>query len=306
MKCNWIFISMFLVFVMIQCKSSFSQQYVPFPEANAYWTVHEHEIWVGINETYIYTVQGDTLFNNMSYKKVYQLNDTLEQDTIWKLHVCMRQDTINKRIFFIRNYLGENIEKLGYDFSIQLGDTVSLPAFAFLGYDTLFKYYYFEDSILLMNGEYRRAYWYSSISVLGYGLWVIEGIGENGGPFPYSYGDPSYIGELLCFRLDGQFIYGSEEDCDFDVNVDELLTYNKLGCYPNPANNFLNIDIPCTHAKFYDIVLINLLGNPVMKKSILPCDSSVQLDVSKIPGGCYFLLVRSDSYKYACKVIINH
>lgn len=129
-----------LIFLLIFPFIINAQQYHPFPEDNAFWTVLEYTQNYPTRETYIYTFNGDTTINNLSYKKVFQLNDKLDgQDTIWKLHVFMRQEVDNKKIFFIRHYLGETIEKLGYDFNPEIGDTISLPAFAYEEYDSLFK-----------------------------------------------------------------------------------------------------------------------------------------------------------------------
>ena len=76
----------FFVILISNSPISHSQEYVPFPEENVTWTVSEFNIQIGHMDTYIYTIQGDTLVEDKNYKKVYQLSDDVcSQDTIWFL-----------------------------------------------------------------------------------------------------------------------------------------------------------------------------------------------------------------------------
>ncbi|MDX9906698.1 MAG: hypothetical protein RBS55_08950 [Bacteroidales bacterium] len=291
--------------------TSNGQIYFPFPEENAYWTVFEYNQNLGMWDTYVYTITGDTAINDLAYKKIYQLNDTLEgEDTVWKFHACMRQEINNKRIFFIRSYLGETIEKLGYDFNVDIGDTISLPAFSYLEYDTLFKRLVTYDSVQLWNGEYRKHYFFASISESGYGLSVTEGISEYHSAFPnLLFWDTFHQSEVTCFRLNGEYLYGpapGPTDCDFTVQVKDLSLNNRIICSPNPSKGLIEIYFPEINTEVYDLLLINTLGIPVLDKHIVLTKSTLVLDVHDLPSSCYLMLIKSGHLFYTNKMIINH
>lgn len=290
--------------------TSKEQIYVPFPEEDANWTVAEFNQNMGFWDTYIYTINGDTIINELIYKKVYQLNDTLEgQDTIWKFHACMRQEVNNKKIYFIRSYLGETIEKLGYDFNVDIGDTISLPAFSYLGYDTLFRREVTTDSIQLWNGEFRKHYLFGTISDPGYALSVTEGIGESRSAFPnLLFFDAFHQSEVTCFKLNGEYLYGSAPeptDCDFTLKINELTMDEKVICYPIPVDRFLTINLPTTDSKVNDVLLFNTLGIYLDIKQMVSTESPFLLDLSQIPPGCYLLYIKSDNHLFYNKIIIN-
>ncbi|MFA4852940.1 MAG: T9SS type A sorting domain-containing protein [Bacteroidales bacterium] len=311
MKNNHLLIAFAIILGTILYEDLPAQQYHPFPEEDAFWTVAEFNQNLGIWDTYIYTINGDTTINGLVYEKVYQLNDTLEgQDTVWKFHACMRQEIDNKKVFFIRNYLGETTEKLGCDFNVNLDDTISLPAFAYLEYDTLFRRVVTDDSVLLWNGEYRKHYLFGSISDPGYDLSVIEGIGESRSAFPnLIYWDSFHQSEVTCFRLYGEYLYGAAPeptDCDFTLKINELSSDDKVICSPIPVDRFLTINLPKTNSKVYDVVLFNTLGISLDIKHMVSNESPFLLDVSEIPPGCYLLYIKSDNHIFFNKIIINH
>lgn len=300
-----------IMFALLVPFTSNGQNYVPFPEDNAFWTVYEFNQNLAIWDTYIYTIHGDTIINNQIYKKIYQLNDTLGgQDTIWKFHACMRQEVDNKRIFFIRSYLSETTEKLAYDFNASIGDTISLPAFSYAENDTLFERVITDDSVPLWNGEYRKHYLFGSISDPGYDLSVIEGVGESRSAFPnLIFWDSEHQSKVTCFRLDGEYLYGSAPEpteCDFTVRINELYSDAKIICSPIPADQYLKINLLKNDSEVYDVKLFNILGISLDIKHMVSNESPFLLDVSEIPPGCYLLYIKSDNHIFFNKIIINH
>ncbi|MEZ5199147.1 MAG: hypothetical protein R2764_23030 [Bacteroidales bacterium] len=64
----------------------------------------------------------DTLIGGLAYRKVYRTYDPDEQ--FWSfIDLLIREDIVNKQVF-LRNLIGE--EGLIYDFSLGVGDTVSI------------------------------------------------------------------------------------------------------------------------------------------------------------------------------------
>lgn len=104
-----------------------AQTYYPFPENNSFWTVVEYSIDKSTSYYYVelFEMDGDSVFNNLVYKKVYKLlKDENGIDTLASLHCLIRQDIDQKKVYFIRSYLNETTEKLGYNFNISIGDTL--------------------------------------------------------------------------------------------------------------------------------------------------------------------------------------
>ncbi len=312
---KWQSISIVLVisFILLS-KIPNAQEYHPFPEENAFWTVDE---FVGINwrEVYVYTIKGDTIINDLNYKKIYKLNDIPKRpDTLWILHSFMRQDVENKKVFFIRHYLGENTEKLGYDFNVTIGDTVMLPAFDYQNSgDSIFKVAEPTfDSIQLHNGEYRNIYFFIPIPILpgSLSLYVVEGVGEQRTPFPnLLFYDPFHQSELICHRVNGVYLYGSSpypDACDFTVNIEEIQEKNQVECYPNPISDMMTVFVPESD-EFMAIKIFDLNGRCILTKQQIPFSNShATFRLNGIPEGIYILQIHTNKSAYYSKIIKNN
>jgi hypothetical protein len=86
--------------------SSYSQLKHFFPDSNAYFSVSWMKFWF----------QGDTIIENMKYKKVYwQTHDSIADFKKTQYFAAMREDTIAKKfimfltIIIIRNLALKNI-----------------------------------------------------------------------------------------------------------------------------------------------------------------------------------------------------
>ncbi|MDD4991833.1 MAG: T9SS type A sorting domain-containing protein [Paludibacter sp.] len=72
-----------------------------------------------------------------------------------------------------------------------------------------------------------------------------------------------------------------------DVNTEiQNVNQPEIGIYPNPANDFININIPSNLDK-EKIKIYNYLGETV--KEFNPINSVERLDISNLPFGCYFV-----------------
>lgn len=164
--------------------------YIPFPEENAVWanlfysrTWWDNTINYGKEETNKYFFNGDTSINGKKYKKLY--NDITSvrfiYDTITTTEVvdtgiiysgAFRQSVSKKKVYFI--FKDEHEEKIIYDFSAKLGESVSLYTNRDIE-GTL----YCIDSILI-NERYHKIY-YIEVGNLLNAYTYIEGIGGING-----------------------------------------------------------------------------------------------------------------------------
>jgi len=291
-----------------------AQDYHPFPEENAFWTVVEFDQQIWEWETYIYTIKGDTVLNNTPYKKIYRLNDIPDSDdTLKLLHSFIRQEIENKKVYFIRHYMGETTEKLGYDFDVEIGDTVHLPAFdyenigdsVFVLIDPIF------DSTQLNNGEYRKNYFYNSIYPnIDLDPYVIEGIGTQRTPFPnLLFYDPFHQSTMYCLEVEGIHIYGDTTPfsfCGFTVGVSNYYQSTDFILYPIPVNDLLYISFPFHKDKTVSMQLFNGMGTYILGGNFNSFAKEYPIDVSFFPSGIYYLRILYDNNYLTKKIIINH
>ncbi len=309
-----------LFFALAFSFNTMAQTYHPLPEENAWWTVLEFDYLNWQYNDVIYTVDGDTVINNLNYKIVYRLDDyPTIYDTISTLHCFMRQSVEEKKIWFIRNYLDETQEKLGYDLSAKLGDTVSLPAFHFSNFDDSLFYLYSVDSVdMSFHGElneFRKRYVFVPIINQGSGLLIlyIEGIINIWSTFPnldtlMGY-DAFHQSTTECMQVDGTYYFGSkpyEENCGFLAVASDNLDFKKeLKVFPNPAFDLLTVELPDGFKQAELLTIYNTLGEIVMQKNISSSGNSFALDVSNLNTGLYFLKINSHTNNISVKLIVK-
>lgn len=81
------------------------------------------------------------------------------------------------------------------------------------------------------------------------------------------------------------------------ISTEELLSTN---IYPNPANGFVNIELPNEVVKA-DISIVDATGRIVLNTSVE--NNSTQVDVSALDMGTYFVRISADD-KFATKTLI--
>ncbi len=286
-----------------------AQTYFPLPTQNAYWTVYEWDENRLVYDDIVYTVDGDTLLNNLQYTKVYKLNDhPTIFDTIRTLHCFMRQDNEAKKIWFIRHYLGETTEKLGYDLSVNIGDTVSLPAFDYgnVG-DSI--YIRFECGyVTLNNGETRQQYCFGGST---HPIQFIEGVTGYNNTFPdrYSFWDPFHQTVSVCVEVEDYTIWTNGVDtnevaCGFKLVSITNPIYSQVEIFPNPANNYCLLDLPLI-INDTEVTLIDVLGKPVYNIHV-GATKQINIDLTRIPAGIYLIRVKITTHTFYNKLIVQH
>ncbi len=109
----------------------------------------------------------------------------------------------------------------------------------------------------------------------------------------------------------GKILIGASNATDYTINngkfyyyklqtstsVKDNLTENNISVYPNPAYNYLKIDISNTDA--LGIVIYNVAGQKVLSQNKI--DSAETIDISNLPKGSYLLKVKFTNNK--CRIV---
>ena len=99
------------------------KKYIPFPASNTYWVVHQFDEFNNLTDGWNWYIIGDTVINSFNYH-IY----AVDYDTSFSVFPPLirmygiRNDTINKKVF-VYEFNGK-FEKLLYDFSLSIGDTI--------------------------------------------------------------------------------------------------------------------------------------------------------------------------------------
>jgi len=335
MKKLFILLSSIIIFctLTVQGTSDKDYQYIPIPD-NHIWSV----------STQKFMTYGDTSIHNKEYLKVYCQNENIpfEFDISQASYYCaLRNDTLNKRVYtvypdlyppmYVYDYhyyshplfvATDTTEFLLYDFSLNVGDTVSI--YEYDGYD-IFKvkmkrveeiglFELFEDITysnadslqILENGEQRkrilmRIYdpYYQEYDN-GVTAWM-EGIGSIHG-LTRHFPDGLWIFSgglciLLCYANEDELLLSTtwniNDNCHRFVpaSINENGSNIELTIYPNPTTDFIRI-INMENINLYNcwIEIFDVSG----KRVLLQKYGDI-IDVSALNAGYYMLKVTSSN-----------
>src|ERR1044072_2275457 len=159
-----------VLFAIVVCNAlAFAQNYFPYPDSGAVWTVllESGNPTVPYQSSYAtYTLGGDTVIGAWTYKKITPNGQ-------WPERGALREDTINHRIYFAGDCMINYQDTLLYDFNLAVGDT----AYTDVGGDV-----YLVDNVdsVLIQGQYRKRMQLSS-QFGGMDEWIV-GIGSTNHP----------------------------------------------------------------------------------------------------------------------------
>ncbi len=273
--------------------SSYSQLNYFLPDSNSYFSVSPYKFWF----------QGDTIIYNKKYKKVFQQNgDSIADFNKATYYAAVREDTLNEKIYCIQN--DDGIERLISDFSLNVGDTVSVYSFWPFGSPRLVTVKIKSiDSILIYDKYRKRLNIDEAQGCLGEGESWIEGIGSTLGLFfPYSVVPDLGCTELLCVHINDTVVYQNPfyEDCYEDILLGIIETNQDfLEVYPTIVKDNLivvtrnNLHIP------YQYNILSTQGIKVENGSL----NANCIDVSFLKEGFYFIILYDKKNK--SKAYIN-
>ncbi len=218
-----------------------SQEYHPLIEEGNSWSVLYESSGPPSATTFTYAISGDTIINQIEYKKLYM--STQQEPNEWKLDWAVREED-DRKVYVWSFHLME--EWLMYDFAAAVGDTFTiLPANPNL--------YLVIDSITTteINQSERTKFW---LTIMENGTpspyepetWI-EGIGSNKGII--HSGSSAFIGAahwLTCKWENEELVYQNPEydSCYITTVSVEEMGVSRLHLFPNPATTQAWLQLP--------------------------------------------------------------
>jgi hypothetical protein len=254
-----------------------------------YYPVNTYE------RTEYFKIEGDSTINEINYKKVYNSRYPLYN---WYFDDCfIREDT--QRVYLLDEY---NQEKIIYDFSLDVGDTIRLQNM----FNQENDWIVYEIDSIEIEGIFRKQI---HLGLDGYccdDKWI-EGIGSilgltTSGNIVYDFAT-----QLLCAKRDSQIIY-SNPDYDTcyiyyvyefngirDVNTQTNKQLFKLS--QNPVFNELLIysDLEIYEYQLFDISGRLINSGQLHKNSII--------DINKLTKGFYIMVLYTKKNRIIAKMI---
>ena len=297
------------LFLFIANTAEIYAQYLPLLEDGKEWNY----LRGAGNSTFTdsVSIQGDTLINGIAYKRFVSANFSL--DSI----VFLREDTVARQVFFLR----DSVDLLLYDFSVSVGDTVSV----FTPYvdagelmDTIPIHCRVTkiDTIMDLLNVPRKQFWLlpyldntpPGIGVLYTPRWV-EGVGGLFGFVP-TVSNTSISSEftLLCAWNNGIQYYQVDwrDSCYYHhIGIDTYSDRNNaIKLYPNPAHSTVTFEMDDVQSYIKSLSLYDLRGREVMTHQVH--GRSVQIDISAYASGLYTArLLDSNGAVYVKKLIVD-
>lgn len=241
-----------------------------------------------VHTEYVY-FDGDSIFNEKTYKKVYFYKDELHLERFFA--GLIREE--NKKTYFApyKISLGTLLEEsFLYDFSLEEGDMFEYVIGSGGNTDTIILYVLQSDYVLIDNEQKKRL----MITPEHNTDWVIDTIIENVGSlhgllYPISYMTPGAFHELLCYTKNSELLYQNPRHakCYYD-NPNELsvqtITISDYNIFPNPVTDILNIS--SLSNLIYRIEILDKLGRKFYSQAY-----KETIDVSAFPKGLYIVKV---------------
>lgn len=293
-----------LSFIFILCSSIWNhlsaQTDFRFADTNATWLLQHtvyfegtEGIWSDFNFE-SYEVNGDTFLGNLSYQLI-----EFTPDYYWSMNspALVRRDSFDK--VFIYDF-DLQAERLIYDFSVSVGDTVNYYPITNIVTDTFIYKVDFVDSVEIDKLRKRifMSMIYENISFVD-SMIIIDGIGVLNSHFlsPLYLEYSSIPGEAFCLMS-----YSADSLYDFSENCDTLTTIGIKGIsnqsvivsvYPNPGRNFINFSLESPQQSIESISIFDLNGKEVIQSN------DTRIDIQTLSSGMYFYSISLRNNQYA-------
>lgn len=213
---------------------------------------------------------------------------------------AIREDTIARKVFFLET---DSIhEKILYDFSLNIGDTVKSYVTKFCSPGVIVTQI---DSILI-DGNYRKRWTYSRPGCLfGNQGQVIEGIGSTMGLLEPMV-NFEWWGTLTCFSQDFINLYSLDNTtCPLPLITNASFANPQLkniSISPNPAKNSITISQPEPTFNKYEIYSLN--GKLVAENKITSIQQKV--DLTEYAEGMYVVkLIGAQKVEFKKIVVVE-
>ncbi len=293
-----------IVFVLVYYQS-YSQSYIPMLQEGNKWSVDvyyglippcdpkpcEYTVTPQLSLGEIETIEG------IEYVRVISDGDNtclLREDSGF----VYRYDEVNK------------IEKLLFDFTLELGDIFEVEGSAYDCCDVCVNQVYgfsggdltvIGVDFLELAGASRKVITFDEMGWGGNFQWI-EGIGNiSGFDFMWEQVDITDGSLLVCFETEGiSYFFNGATSCDNTTLGLDDFNQNQFVLYPNPSNSEVFIKSEEGNLVI-KVELYNLLG-----ENVITVNSEVEsIDVSHLMSGIYFLRIFSKQGTTLKKIIKN-
>lgn len=297
------------IFVLFFLASNLTiAQYTPFVEEGKFWIYRNHQDpdFSSPTSGHAYTFLGDTIINNLVYKKVYYLNLKGEHncpdyympcwDFIYpyqteykQISSFIREDTINRIVYHLPpsggNICGFTEEYILFDFSLSLGDTLNDCVYESIWASQTYTPGGIVDSMKVVEafGKPRNTiFTFGFFHILGLPfeteIRISEGIGFNDfGIFYYSQSAFS------------DYCEGEVESCNIILPNKNIQSKTEIKVFPNPSNGIFQLSIESQNIK--RVRVYSILGQLVKEFKFTNI-----LNLSNLEEGIYYLelVVKND------------
>jgi hypothetical protein len=275
-----------------------NNSYKPFPENYGKWIVHEirwgapscphsDDYWQK------YEMKGDTVVGAHSYKKVYVANSTGYPDANGvvpfgssKFSFGYRNDSINKKVYYLIVSGGANKDTLWYDFNLGVGDTLA-NTYAYHGYSSTNERGIVSsiDSLTICGRKYKR---FNFACQGGFNTSLVEGQGFQDRFFETAFIDCPFE---PCTTFDTDFAH-----CKVDGITETGPENPRISLNPNPVAGLLTIKGEQSLIKRSEV--LDSSGRLLLKQS-----SDTHIEVGSLSPGLYLLRINTTKGEVFLKFI---
>lgn len=279
---------------------------------------------------------SDSVINSFSYKRI-EVSADLNSNTC--LFGFVREDTAARKVYFIDN--AGNPEILLYDFSMQIGDTMSINFIASNGYYAPGVYQLDSITTINIHAGARRAFhlnnhtsnthtltWVESVGALTDAFYTVSMNTPSSGWFWNCSPSPhDCIQFMTCFDHQSKVYYDScawnealmngcifiQDTCNYwniCGLVNEISQLNDFSVYPNPSAGSMTISLVMNRKSNLNLIIHNMTGEQTIREIALGAipdgKTERQIDLSELPDGFYLAEIRSAEGSAFRKLLIVH
>ncbi len=288
------------------------QVYFPLQKDSAVWSIKRTDYnFTPPFETYythFFALDGDTIINDHYCNKLKSNNIGDAFNFISPVESFYNPETANywgglyetnKKVFLIQKE--DTASKLMYDFSMAIGDTVTINYMDALS--GTFKFIL--DTVILepvnLEGDLRNHYYLHSDDYSHYDIWI-EGIGSIRGFYQLDW-LATWQYDLICYFENDNQLTGTDSECFLNTNISNPLKPPvKFRVYPTINKGEFKLEYNGAPIQT-ELKLIDLRGRVVCKKNIY-LNNTISIDFLNTAPGCYFLIA-DDRFENSQMVIIQ-
>ncbi len=298
---------LFFLFALHLISVAQTSVYHPFPTTIAIWNN------LGHTNTH-FELRRDTVMNGHAYKQIHGIwnGDTALINPLSGYTGALREE--NKKVYWHSGI--DTTEYILYDFTLVAGDSMRFYKDQ-VGNPIYFtRYVASVDSVLVLDGHYRKRF----NLIPGYNCiipdTVVEGIGSINwmGLFNPFQNDMCTCGfeydGVLCFRENDTTRYFRHEGgcsscfCNMALGIDEANALGEPEVYPNPFTNETTITVD-KELKNATLIVYNAIGQQV-KQVINISGTTMRLQRDDLPAGIYFVsLLENNAVLTTGKLLIT-